>query len=143
MGEKKPLFPGEKYGHLTVVGKDEARSSEKGHHYYFFQCDCGSPIKSIRKDTLFNKYYPVVSCGCQVSEKRPEKQYDIESQTSFPEQGIFFYMNKRYVTENRYLFHNHEIDVFIPSLSVGIEYDGEYYHSSKQSIMRAEKKTYI
>ena len=64
------------------------------------------------------------------------------SQTSLPEQAIYYYI-KRYFkdAENRYKLNNKmEIDVYIPSLNVGIEYDGIYYHSSSRKIAADEKK---
>lgn len=43
-------------------------------------------------------------------------------------------------TINRYLIDNFEIDVYVPSLNLGIEYDGIYFHNSKQSIEREQRK---
>ena len=63
--------------------------------------------------------------------------------TSFPEQAIYFYVKKAYVNaQNKYkdCFNNQmELDVFIPELQVGIEYDGAYWHS-ESSIKRNIKK---
>ncbi|MBQ9975615.1 MAG: zinc-ribbon domain-containing protein [Clostridia bacterium] len=52
--------------------------------------------------------------------------------TSFPEQAIFFYMSKVTYALNRYKIHNKEIDVFLPNLATGIEYNGKYYHNNKK-----------
>ena len=50
-------------------------------------------------------------------------------QSSFAEQAIFFYVSKAFEDAiNRYNEHNVEIDIFIPSLMIGIEYDGSRYH---------------
>jgi len=56
-----------------------------------------------------------------------------ESQTSFPEQAIYFYLKKVFDdTLNRHKYDDKwEIDVFIPSLHFGIEHDGLYYHKNK------------
>lgn len=55
-----------------------------------------------------------------------------ETQTSFPEQAIFYYFKQLFSDAiNRYIVDNEEIDVFIPSLNLGIEYDGYYYHKNK------------
>ena len=65
--------------------------------------------------------------GCQNCDKR--------NKTSFPEQAIYFYLRKIYPDAlNRYCLPNSktEIDIFIPSLKVGIEYDGVYWHKSKK-----------
>lgn len=54
-----------------------------------------------------------------------------ESQTSFPEQALYYYISKVYPeTKNRY--GKPEIDVYIPNLKLGIEYDGEYAHRNKR-----------
>ena len=37
-------------------------------------------------------------------------------------------ISKYFKCENRFLIQNHEMDIFIPNLNVGIEYDGRYYH---------------
>lgn len=65
--------------------------------------------------------------------------------TSFPEQALFFYLRKMFPDAiNRYkpswLKSNTsalEIDIFIPGLKIGIEYDGQAFHSNKK---RDEKK---
>ena len=53
--------------------------------------------------------------------------------TSFPEQAVYYYVHKAFPDAiSRYtdIFENGmELDVFIPSLKVGIEYDGSAYHN--------------
>ncbi len=54
-------------------------------------------------------------------------------QTSFPEQAVYYYVKKAYPDAiNGYtkLFNHHgmELDVYIPSVSIGIEYDGVAFH---------------
>lgn len=56
--------------------------------------------------------------------------------TSFPEQAIFYYVLKYYPDAcNRYKDFGDkgitELDIWIPSINIAIEYDGEYYHSNK------------
>ncbi len=61
------------------------------------------------------------------------------SQTSFPEQAIFYYVKKIFPDAiNRYSLKGTEIDIFIPSENLGIEYDGVYYH--KENIKKENKK---
>ncbi len=68
-----------------------------------------------------------------------------ERATSFPEQAIYFYLLKMFPDAiNRYkspwLKNNGvvmEIDVYIPSLNIGVEYDGQAFHTNKE---RDEKK---
>ena len=65
-----------------------------------------------------------------------------ESKTSFPEQAIYFYIKRIYNdTLNRYKYDGKwEIDVFVPSLNFGIEYDGFYYHDeNRTSDLKKEK----
>lgn len=69
-----------------------------------------------------------------------------ERSTSFPEQAIFFYVKKEFLdAKNRYsLKKNIEVDIFIPSLNIGIEYDGGYYHSSnKKKTIDAKKNVLL
>ncbi len=64
--------------------------------------------------------------------------------TSFPEQCFYYYIKKIYPDAiNRYkeIFSTSmELDVYIPSIRTGIEYDGVFWHNSKDSISREEKK---
>lgn len=69
-----------------------------------------------------------------------------ERSTSFPEQAVFFYVKKVFSdAKNRYCFEkNIEVDIFIPSLSIGVEYDGGYYHSSnKKKAIDAKKNVLL
>lgn len=67
--------------------------------------------------------------GCPICSKR--------KQSSFPEQAIFFYVKQVFpdaINSYRDLFINRmELDVFIPSLSIGIEYDGQAFHNNVKS----------
>ena len=75
-----------------------------------------------------------VGLGCPNCHKR--------NRTSFPEQAIFFYVKQYYSdTINSYLldFSNQmELDIYIPSRSIGIEYDG-IMHKGKV----ADEKKYL
>lgn len=71
--------------------------------------------------------------GCPNCDKR--------NKTSFPEQAVFFYLRKVYPDAlDRYYLPGSktELDIFIPSLSLGIEYDGVYWHKAK-TVREAEK----
>lgn len=66
-----------------------------------------------------------------------------QSQTSFPEQAILFYIKKIYPDAvSRWKLQNHEIDIYIPSLKTGIEYNGSYYHRNKHK-KDLEKKRFF
>ena len=58
-----------------------------------------------------------------------------KSGTSFPEQIIFYILKRElpnYGVFNRDTSERREIDVYIPSLKFGVEYDGWYYHQERQ-----------
>ncbi len=60
-------------------------------------------------------------------------------QTSFPEQAIYYYINRIFPALNRAKIYGCEIDIFIASLSIGIEYDGLYFHKG-DTLHREQKK---
>ena len=61
-------------------------------------------------------------------------------QTSISEKAIVYYLKKANieVVEN-YKINKKEIDIYIPSLNIGIEYDGQYYHRSMQKDLSKNK----
>lgn len=63
-----------------------------------------------------------------------------EAQTSFPEQAIFYYLNQLSPALNRYK-HNErtEIDVYLPELGFGVEYDGRFHDTEAASQRDARK----
>ena len=63
-----------------------------------------------------------------------------EMKTSFGEQAIYFYLSKLFKAENRWNVTGSEVDIFLYDLSVGIEYDGEFYHTGDESIKREKEK---
>jgi len=64
-----------------------------------------------------------------------------EITSSFPEQAIYYYMKQFFDdTVNREKIDSKEIDVFIPSLKIGIEYDGIRFHRDEQSIQKEINK---
>ncbi len=65
--------------------------------------------------------------------------------TSFPEQSVFYYLSKVFKdTKNTYYFQNKnkkiEVDIYIPSLKIAIEYDGVYYHKNKMDVDKLKNK---
>lgn len=64
--------------------------------------------------------------------------------TSFPEQALFYYVSKNYpeaMNSYRDIFDTQmELDIFIPSLNIAIEYDGKAWHRSKSDVERDKKK---
>jgi len=55
-----------------------------------------------------------------------------ESNTSFPEYAILFYL-KKYGEKATHSYKElgYELDIYIPSIKIAIEYDGEFYHKNK------------
>ena len=65
-------------------------------------------------------------------------QCSSEMRTSFQEQAIYYYMNVVTEAENRNLEFGKEIDVYLPQYRIGIEHNGDYFHSDRT---RDERKT--
>lgn len=59
-------------------------------------------------------------------------QCAIERHTSFPEQAIYFYCKQVTPTYNRYIELGKELDVYLPELHIGIEYNGSFWHRNKE-----------
>lgn len=66
------------------------------------------------------------------------------SQTSFPEQAIYYYLKKVYpdaINGYKDIFDDGmELDIFIPSIKVAIEYDGLAWHRGDSSLQKERKK---
>lgn len=61
--------------------------------------------------------------------------------SSFPEQALFFYLSKIYPDAvNRHTDYDCEIDIFIPSIKTGIEYDGFAWHQDLKKDLTKNKK---
>lgn len=64
-----------------------------------------------------------------------------ETKTSFPEQTILFYFRQVTTAHSRYQIKPRtEIDIYLPELQIGIEYDGAYYHKGVLSAEREQRK---
>ncbi len=61
-------------------------------------------------------------------------------QTSISEKSIVYYLNKAHIDliEN-YKIGKKELDVFIPNMNVGIEYDGQYFHKNIKKDLEKNK----
>ena len=67
-----------------------------------------------------------------------------EKQTSYPEQAVCYYISKLFPdTINRYIENNKELDIYIPSLKIGIEYDGIFFHTSEKADKERSKDQYF
>jgi len=73
--------------------------------------------------------------GCPICKK--------ELATSYPEQIVYYYIRKVFPDAlNRYVENRKELDIYLPSISLGIEYDGAYYHKSASRSKEIEKEKY-
>ena len=106
------------------VKNGELRPSEitpQSHKKVWWECSlCGSEWEATA-------YSRQVGNGCPKCAKR--------LQSSFPEQALYYYIRKAFpdaVNGYRDIFdHVMELDIFIPSEHVGIEYDGKRWHNSE------------
>ena len=66
------------------------------------------------------------------------------NKSSFPEQAIYYYIKKQHADAQLHyqeIFDNKmELDIYIPSKKLGIEYDGKAWHSSGSSRIREAEK---
>lgn len=66
------------------------------------------------------------------------------TQTSFPEQAVAYYLMQKHEVLQRYRINKREVDVYLPELSIAIEYDGMMWHKgNKQEKLDAEKTDII
>ena len=76
--------------------------------------------------------------GCPYCSKR--------GKTSYSEQAVFFYVKKRFpdaISHFRDIFPNGmELDIYVPSLKIGVEYDGAVWHPDS-NLDRERKKFHI
>ena len=63
-----------------------------------------------------------------------------ERRTSFPEQAVFFYLSQSYTSISRYVDDKYELDIYLPDLNVGVEYDGIRFHTTKTGIAKENRK---
>ena len=67
-----------------------------------------------------------------------------QKRTSFPEQAIYYYAKTIFEDAiSRYGAHKKELDIYIPSLQIGIEYDGLLYHTDKTIKKELEKNRFF
>lgn len=107
-----------KQWHLTKNKKTVNEVTAGSNQYAWWICERGHEWRSkISSRTSLKR-------GCRLCLKGLS--------TSAPEQIVFFYVSQLFTDAiNGYKFKKREIDVFIPSLRIGIEYDGAAYHKSK------------
>lgn len=116
-----------KNGNLTP--KDVTAGSGKK---VWWECVNGHEYQSIIRDRNYG-------AGCPICRLRRT--------TSFAEQSILFYTQQLYpdtISKYQKCFENSmEIDIYIPSLKIGIEYDGAAWHKTEEHYKREVKKYQI
>ena len=94
----------------------------------WWMCDKGHEWQA----TVHNRYRGKTGCP---------KCWGI-TQTSFSEQAVFYYMNKYYpdsINGDKSII-GKELDIYIPSKKVAIEYDGRAWHNTNISLEKDKKK---
>lgn len=107
--------------HYQKNKKDMSDYSKGSREKVWWICDiCGYEYKNIIQ-------YEVVNINCPKCSKR--------NQTSFPEQAIYYYVKKIFEDAiNGYKNDDiSELDIYIPSIKTGIEYDGERWHKKNKA----------
>ena len=67
-----------------------------------------------------------------------------EKSTSYPEQAIYFYLKGAFPDAiNRYVLDGYELDIFLPSICLGVEYDGDYYHPQEKRTQENKKRDFF
>ena len=101
----------------------------KSNREVYWKCPyCGASYKKAIAERTINR------SGCTNCSK--------EKGTSFQEQSILFYLSGKTEALNRYRDLGKEIDIYLPSLNTGIEYDGRYYHRDRGG-RDAEKRAFL
>ncbi|MDY5668903.1 MAG: zinc-ribbon domain-containing protein [Bacilli bacterium] len=112
------VLPSEVYAHTW---KSYYWVCPKGHHY---------------RKKVYLRTHSIQSIDCPKCIKAHS--------TSFPEQALYYYAKQFYPDAiNRYrglTKSGLELDIYIPSWHIGIEYDGKPYHSSKEAKIREQQK---
>ena len=118
----KQICIGDTFGYLTVVApaEDYIKPQSKAHEKrWLCECVCGR-TKEILDSNL--KAYKSLTCG------------KCSTRVSIPEKMIFHYLSQYFDDiQEQYrpeFLSGKEIDIFIPSLKVGIEYDGYRWHKN-------------
>ena len=117
--------------HPTRNGDLKANEvSQKNGRKVWWQCKYGHEWQATVKDRVID------NTGCPTCAAL--------LQTSFPEQAIYYYVKKIYPDAvNRYtdVFDNSmELDIYIPSIRLGIEYDGAHWHRTQKEHDREIQK---
>ena len=94
-----------------------------------FSCRCHFSGDSKQWKTNLDHRKKGQGCPlCRNASSAPELRIFCELKTIFP------------TTQHRVIIEGHEVDILIPELQIGIEYDGEYWHRNKKTQDIAKNK---
>ncbi len=118
--ERRPVVLNEwDYEKNNTIGLTPENVSPFSQQEAFWRCPkCGHEWKQI----IAQKTFKLALCP----------KCSRESKTSFPEQAIFYYLKKCTDALNREKIFGYEVDIFLPQINVGIEYDGMRFHKDKK-----------
>ena len=117
---------GNRYGKLTVIGRDESR--EAGKAYWICKCDCGN-FTSVLSSNLRRGY--VQSCGCLKS-KGEQAILNLLQTNNIPYQKEFRFQDLMNEKQTQYLRFDFAIFNINGELSHLIEFDGEQHFSPNE-----------
>ncbi len=107
----------------TITPKDVTAGSQK---YAWWRCHKGHEWRAVINSRNRGRRCPV--CSEEIS-------------TSFPEQTLFYYIQKIFPSaKNRFMDFGFELDVYIPDCRIGIEYDGQQYHKNVERDIKKDRQ---
>ena len=115
---------GKRIGKWTILYRDyeaQAKSANGKTVYWKCRCDCGVE-RSVSATSL--RYGDSLSCGCGLSSFAGSKE---ENEIKDFVSSIVGSSN---VTKKSRILDGKEIDIFVPHLNIGIEFNGSFFHSS-------------
>lgn len=124
---------GQKFG-LVTVEKFVGISAHK-HTQYLCRCECGNTFIADRSNLVAGHYS---SCGCKLRKQTETDVYNyVKSLTNYDIE-----QNRRIIKIDNTLKHNLELDIYIPELNLGIEYNGSAFHATIGGAFKDKPKTY-
>ena len=123
---------GHRFGKLLVLGRDIDRKSKCRFAYWNCRCDCGRVV-SVVGSTLRNG--DTKSCGCMgVNFAGSQLENEIKE--------YILTHNSDLVIEKSKCLDGKEIDIYLPELKLGIEFNGSAYHATENAIYTDKDKYY-
>lgn len=125
----------ERYGTENIFASEVGKQKIKESNLEKYGCENPQQNKKIKertKETLIKKYG--VACGFLTNRDYKKSKGELE---------LFDFIKNQYSdakSGDRKQIWPMELDIYIPSLNIGIEYDGDYWHSLPDMIERDEEK---